>query len=326
MGEVYRATDTNLGRQVAIKILPPEFAQDAERVARFEREARTLASLNHPHIAQVYGVDQDEALEAAHDAGIIHRDLKPANIKVRPDGTVKVLDFGLAKQGLPAVAPGDRRLRAARADVGDVTGSRKPNRTMCVDPIGRRIRATWTDDEQRLATIVGIVGDVRYAKLDAEAEPEILVPYRNRRLFDFTLARRTDGDPLAAAPTIVKALAAVDPTQSIFAVKTVEQTLNETIAPPRFNLLLLGTFALTALAVALGIYGVVAYAVAQRTHEIGVRLAVGAERGRVVRMIVRQDMAAVVAGIAAGAMSPRSPRSRSLPWSRASCLHAAPPT
>jgi Tol biopolymer transport system component len=135
MGEVYRATDTTLGRQVAIKILPEAFASDAERSARFEREAKTLASLNHPHIAAIYGFEKSpgmhalvmelvegptladriaegpisldealpiakqiaEALEAAHEQGIIHRDLKPANIKVRPDGTVKVLDFGLAK-------------------------------------------------------------------------------------------------------------------------------------------------------------------------------------------------------------------------------------
>src|SRR5262245_45057003 len=135
MGEVYRATDTNLGRDVEIKGLPEAFAQDPERIARFEREARTLASLNHPNIAIIHGLEKShgtyalvmelvegedlseriargpipldealpiakqiaEALEAAHEHGIIHRDLKPANIKVRPDGTVKVLDFGLAK-------------------------------------------------------------------------------------------------------------------------------------------------------------------------------------------------------------------------------------
>ena len=142
MGQVWRATDTTLGRQVAIKILPDAFAADPERLARFEREAKTLAALNHPHIAQIYGFEKSsgmhalvmelvdgedlsqriargaipldealpiarqiaEALEAAHEQGIIHRDLKPANIKVRADGTVKVLDFGLAKALDPAAA------------------------------------------------------------------------------------------------------------------------------------------------------------------------------------------------------------------------------
>ena len=164
MGQVWQATDTQLNRKVALKILPDAFAADPDRLARFKREAQILASLNHPNIAAIYGIEESddtralvlelvegptladriakgpipldealpiakqiaEALEAAHEAGVIHRDLKPPNIKVREDGTVKVLDFGLAKaldpnpESDPSQSP---TLTAAATQMGVIMGT-----------------------------------------------------------------------------------------------------------------------------------------------------------------------------------------------------------
>ena len=160
MGEVWEALDETLGRSVAIKFLPEEFERDADRRARWEREARILASLNHPNIATVYGIEPAggshvlalelvegptlaerlaegpmpireavpvfrqiaAALEAAHDAGIVHRDLKPANVKITPEGRVKVLDFGLAVRPLDAAG----REQAVRTDVTSAQTAQAP--------------------------------------------------------------------------------------------------------------------------------------------------------------------------------------------------------
>jgi len=164
MGEVYRARDTRLKRDVALKILPERVAGDPERLARFKREAQVLATLNHPHIGAIYGLEEGEhtihalvleivegptladriadgplslsealsvarqiaeALEAAHQQGIIHRDLKPANIKVRDDGFVTVLDFGLEAAGIRSCRGCDVRGRIAAPYDHDAGGDRR---------------------------------------------------------------------------------------------------------------------------------------------------------------------------------------------------------
>ena len=192
MGQVYQATDTKLKRQVALKILPEAFSADPERLARFQREAEVLASLNHPNIAAIHGLEEAdntralvlelvegptladrikrgpisldealpiakqiaEALEAAHEAGVIHRDLKPANIKVKKDGTVKVLDFGLAKaldpnpEGDPSQSP---TLTAAATQIGVIMGT-----AAYMSP--EQARGKPVDREAKGAKVAGIEG------------------------------------------------------------------------------------------------------------------------------------------------------------------------
>ncbi len=169
------------------------------------------------------------------------------------------------------------------------------------DPLGKSIHLA-VPPRPPSAAIVGVVSDVKYSKLDAEPGPEVYFPYLQsffNRASDIVV--RTSGDPLELGPAIRKLVSDIDRSQPPFDMQTLEGTLARSIAPRRFNLFLLGTFAGSALLLALiGIYGAMSYAVTQRTHEIGVRMALGARRGEIVRMVIRQGMAVALTGIAAG--------------------------
>jgi putative ABC transport system permease protein len=180
------------------------------------------------------------------------------------------------------------------------------------EPIGRRIRTGSAGrvvsesgapgTQNVMATIVGVVADLRYTELDQPPGPETYIPYgQSNSLRGMDVVIRAAGDPATVAGAAAKTIAAIDPAQAVYDVQTLEQSLADSIAPRRFNLLLLGAFAAAALLLAVvGIYGVMSYAVTQRTHEVGVRMALGAGRTQVVRMIVRQGLLVSFAGMAAG--------------------------
>ena len=268
MGEVYRARDTRLNRDVAIKVLPEAFAQDADRLARFKREAQVLASLNHPHIAAIYGLEETanasalvlelvegptladliargpipvdetlpiarqicEALEAAHERGIIHRDLKPANIKLTPDGTVKVLDFGLAKETggtvnattslsptitSPAMTMAGVLLGSAAYMSPEQAKGREGDKRSDVWGFGCVLYEMLTgkrafDGEDLTETIAAVVkSDPDWSALPADISPHVqllirrcLEKDRQKRVSDISTARFVLGEPLERAETL----------------------------------------------------------------------------------------------------------------------------
>jgi len=170
------------------------------------------------------------------------------------------------------------------------------------DPIGRKVHVGGNSAP---AEIVGVVGDLKMMRLDADAEPEVLIPYdetRTPRRVDIIF--KTPASPKAVIPEVRRAVARIDPTQPPYEVMTLEQALANSIAPRRFDLLLLGAFAASAVLLALiGIYGVMSYAVAQRTREIGLRMAIGARPGEILSMILKDAIAVTAGGIMVGAIA-----------------------
>ena len=205
MGEVYRATDLTLNGDVAIKVLPGTFLNDAERLARFQREAQVLASLNHTNIATIYGVEEEnafralvmelvegptlaeriapgpmplddaltiarqiaEALEAAHERGIIHRDLKLANVKITPEGTVQVLDFGLAKR---FIGPYETTASIGAGGMGEVYRARDTE-------LNRDVAIKVLPPQRRVYQ--GLGGRAQYAHIEDPKTDETILSHPN---------------------------------------------------------------------------------------------------------------------------------------------------
>ena len=149
---------------------------------------------------------------------------------------------------------------------------------------------------------MGVVADLKTSRLDADPAPEMYIPYRHHpTLLRFTMIVRTAADPLSLAPNIQAAVSALDKTLPVFDAMTLEHTLADSVAPRRFNLFLLSAFAAAALLVAVvGIYGVIAYLVAQRTHEIGIRMTLGARTVDVVRLVAHQSLKMIAGGLVVG--------------------------
>jgi putative ABC transport system permease protein len=272
----------------------PQYRQPQTRV--------TYAQKVLSHLSSIRGI-RDFAIATFSDSSmVIHEEGKPADVTRRQAGIN-------ATSARFAQILGMQLVRGRWLQEQEPDGAFLINETLARthfagrDPIGVRIRLPYVGPI-RYAPIVGIVTDLKYSRVDRDVAPEVFVNYEAAALFGITVVARTDGDPMSIAPTVRKALAAIDPTQSTYDVQSMSQMLSSTIAHRRFNTMLLVSFAGVALLLAaIGLCGVVAYAVSQRTNEIGIRLALGAPRARVVRMIVRQGMTSVLLGLAIGLAS-----------------------
>lgn len=288
---------------------PPGFHPDRILAAKLKpngqsrRDQRTSLKESLPRIQAMPGVEAAAVFHTIAGGPIQREGVMADQARLAPLGMYYVVSAGYGRVlGLPL-------LRGRWIADHESSPTVMINETYArlifgsTDPIGQRIMVEGLAPAPRTvpATVVGIARDLRHTRLDAETMPEVYVPYQNAlNLPTATLIVRTSGNPISIAPAIRRTAAEIDPTQTVEA-KTLEAALGETIVPRRFHLTLFTTFALSALFLALvGIYGLIAEAVHRRTHEIGVRSALGAPAPAIVRMVVTQGMAFVLIGVKVG--------------------------
>ena len=243
---------------------------------------------------------------AAAQTRLIRQDGRPMSILERPIVRLNVTSAGYAAAIGMRIVEGRWMTDAEPSAVYVINEALARRFFPGENPIGRRLLLPNGPDPARAipVPIVGIVADLRIADLESPIEPELFVDYRHGNPFAMTVNVRTTGDPLQVAPTVRAKLAAIDPTQALFQVRRLDAALIDSIAPRRLTLTLLAVFAGSALLLGvIGIYGVMAYSVAQRTQEIGVRMALGATRQAVLMMIMTQGIRLTAAGVAVGAVS-----------------------
>ena len=356
MGEVYKANDTRLDRTVAIKVLREQLALSPERKQRFEREAKAISKLNHPHIcilydvgnedgadylvmeyiegetlaerlkkgalpldkALEYGIQIADGLDTAHRAGIVHRDLKPANLilninqnSVAPEGfeptadrapsinrNVVSLDY-FDMMGIRIV----RGRGFVKSDDAEAPAVVMVNETLAArfwpgeDAVGKRMgRPGGT-----MMEVVGVVEDGKYLTLGEDPASFFFYPLKQRQNLDMTIVVRTQGDPRALLEHIRDEVRAMDAGLPLYGVKPMEEHLQIALAPAQAGASLLGSFAFLALGLAaVGLYGMLAFAVAQQSFEIGLRRALGAGGRDILVNVLREGMRLTLLGASIG--------------------------
>ncbi len=274
---------------VIIPLFGPQFTGWPQQRAYLDELFRRMQIIPGLEAAGIHGSNFNTAIQ-----------VPGLNADNQPLAAIRYVSVGyLRALGIPLVE-GHWPTERERLDVVVVNRSFARRVAASGTVIGKHIHASLLS-----ATIAGIVPDFKASQLDAEAGPEVYAAYEmSPRLSLVTALIRMNGDPKPLIPAIRKMISGIDPNVPVNQIETLEQELADSIAPRRFNMFLLSSFAAAALLLAsIGIYGVMAYSVAQRSHEIGIRMALGAQRLEVVGMVIRQGMAIVVAGVMAGIMA-----------------------